>query len=145
MPTRDLHNHIHIVRGLSPQKQTNADTAFVSEIVDTAGYESVEWVTLTGALTDAGVTFVVLMEDGDQSNLSDNAAVADTFLLGTETTATFTEADDNEVRKLGYIGSKRYVRVTITPTGNSSGDINIAGCWILGHARHQPTASLAND
>jgi hypothetical protein len=145
MPTKDLHNSIHPSRGLSPVKQTNADTAFVSEILDTAGYESAEFVILLGALTDTGVTFVVLVEDGDASNLSDNAAVADAFLLGTETTATFNQADDNEVRKIGYIGSKRYVRVIITPTGNSSGDINIAGCWLQGHARHQPTATLADD
>ncbi len=145
MPTRDLHNSIHAVRGLSPQKQTNADTAFVSQIVDTAMYESVEFLILTGALTDTGVTFVVLFEDGDDSGLSDNTAVADTFLLGTETAATFSEADDNEVRKIGYVGSKRYCRVTITPTGNSSGDINIAGVWLLGHPRRKPTATLAND
>jgi len=145
MPTRDLHNSIHVSRGLSPQVQTNADTAFVSQILDTAMYESAEFLILTGSMTDTNATFTVLVEDGDVSNLSDNAAVDDKFLLGTETAATFRFDDDNEVRKIGYVGSKRYVRVTITPSGNNSGDINIAGVWLQGHPRRKPTPTLADD
>ncbi len=144
MPTRDLHNNIHASRGLSPQKQTNADTAFVSQILDTAMYESAEFVILTGGVTDTNVTFTVLVEDGDQANLSDNAAVADAYLLGTETAAAFQFGDDDAVRKIGYVGSKRYVRVTITPSGNNSGDINIAGVWLQGHPRRKPTPTLAD-
>lgn len=143
MASKDLHNSIHVARGLSPVAAVNnADTAYVSQIVDTAGYESVEFVILVGANTDANATFAVLFEDGDASNLSDNAPVADTFLLGTEAQASFTAAsDDNEVRKIGYVGNKRYCRVTITPSGNNSGDAFVAGVWILGHPRSAPTTN----
>ena len=57
-------------------------------------------------------------------------AVDDAFLTGTETKASFQFDDDNEMRKIGYVGPKRYVRVTITPSGNNSGNIFIAGCWV---------------
>jgi hypothetical protein len=144
MPTRDLHNHIHCVRALSPVTQTNADTAFVTQIIDTAGYESLEFVIMLGAMTDADMTAVVLVEDGDNSSLNDNAAVDDKYLLGTETAAAFQFGDDNQVRKIGYVGSKRYVRMTITPTGNNSGALPIAVLAVQGHARHQPTSSLAD-
>lgn len=142
MASKDLHNQIDVKRGLSPVVAGTNNTAYVSEIVDTAGYEAVEFVILIGANTDTNATFAVLFEDGDNNALSDNAAVADTFLLGTEAIASFTaDADDNKVRKIGYTGAKRYCRVTITPSGNDSGNIYIAGVWILGHARSAPTAN----
>lgn len=138
----DLHNNITPKRGLSPVAAGTDNTPYVSEIVDTQGYDSVEFVILIGANTDANATFAVLFEDGDNSALSDNAAVDDAYLLGTEALAAFTAAsDDNEVRKIGYIGTKRYCRVTITPSGNDAGNIFIAGVWLLGHPRTAPTAN----
>jgi hypothetical protein len=137
---RDLHNNVYPKRGISPAAATTDNTAWVSQIVDTAGYESVEFLILTGSLADADATFTVLFEDGDASDLSDNAAVADDYLLGTEALAGFNYADDNECRKIGYIGTKRYCRVTVTPA-NNTGNAFVAGCWLLGHPRTAPTAN----
>ncbi|TXL75626.1 hypothetical protein FHP25_13305 [Vineibacter terrae] len=137
---RDLHNNINIKRGLSPVAAGTDNTPYVSQIVDTLGHGSCEFVILIGANTDADATFAVLFEDGDAANLSDHAAVDDAYLLGTEAQAGFTAADDdNEVRKIGYVGPKRYCRVTITPSGNNSGNIFLAGCWLLGHPASVPT------
>jgi hypothetical protein len=141
MASKDLHNNIHVKRGLSPVAAGTDNTPYVSQIVDTAGYESVEFLILIGANTDADATFTVLFEDGDAANLSDAAAVADTFLLGTEALASFQYDDDNEVRKIGYVGNKRYCRVTITPANNGAGNIFIAGVWVLGHPRSAPTSN----
>jgi len=142
MASRDLHNNIHVKRGLSPAAAGTDNTPFVSQIVDTLGYESVEFVILAGANTDTNATFAVLFEDGDDASLTDHAAVADDFLLGTEALAGFTAADDdNKVKKIGYVGPKRYARVTITPSGNDSGNIFIAGVWLLGHPHSAPTSN----
>jgi hypothetical protein len=138
---RDLHNSIYPKRGLSPVAAGTDNTAYVSQIVDRLGFDSLEFVAMIGANTDADATFAVLFEDGDAANLSDAAAVADADLLGTEAQAGFQFDDDNECRKIGYIGNKRYCRVTITPTGNNSGNIFIAGVWILGHPYSRPTAN----
>ena len=137
----DLHNNIHPRRGLSPVAAGTDTTPYVSQIVDRAGFNAVEFVILTGANTDADATFAVLFEDGDNITLTDNAAVADAELLGTEALAGFTFADDNKVFKIGYVGRKRYCRVTITPSDNAAGDIFIAGVWILGHPMSAPTAN----
>jgi hypothetical protein len=51
-------------------------------------------------------------------------AVVDEQLLGTEAGASFIFSDDNAVRKLGYLGGKRYVRLTITPASNT-------GAWLV--------------
>lgn len=143
MASKDIHNSSHYVPLITPVAARTDNTAVVSAIIDTAGYESVELVLVTGANTDVNATFAVLVEDGDVSNLSDNAAVDDKFLLGTEAGASFTFADDGECRKIGYVGGKRYVRMTVTPSGNDSGNIFLAGIAELANARSKPTPTLS--
>lgn len=139
---RDLHNQIYPKRGISPAAAGTDNTAYVSQIVDRLGFDSLEFVILLGANTDTDATFAVLFEDGDDPALSDHTAVDDAQLLGTEALSGFTAAnDDNKVKKIGYVGNKRYCRVTITPSGNNSGNIYIAGVWLLGHPREMPTAN----
>ena len=146
----DLHNNIKASRGMSPVAATTDNTAYVSQILDTAGFGSAEFVGILGSIADADVTFTVLVEHGDQSNLSDAAAVDDAYLLGTEA-GTVTAgaavsgaapgfADDNKTFKFGYKGPKRYVRVTVTPASNS-GNIFLAGVWIQGHPRVKPQST----
>lgn len=137
----DIHNHIHTVPLIAPVAARTDNTAIVSSIIDTRGYGAVELVLVTGTNTDTNATFTVLVEDGDNSGLNDNAAVVDAELLGTEILAGFQFDDDIETRKIGYLGNKRYVRVTITPSGNDSGNIFISGVAILGKPVLGPTAN----
>jgi hypothetical protein len=139
MASKDLHNNIDIKRAISPVSVAD-NTAQVSQILDTRGYESIELVIATGSIADADATFVVLIEDGDSATLTDAAAVSDTFLLGTEALAGFQFDDDNECRKIGYVGGKRYVRATITPANNASAAL-LSAVWVLGHARTAPSAN----
>ncbi len=127
---RDEFDCLALKRGISPAVVTNANTPFVSQILDTQGLESATFALLTGSLSDANVTFTVLAEEGDNSALSDNSAIADANLLGTEALATPLFSDDNKVFKLGFIDTKRYIRVTVTPAGNDAGDVYLAGLWI---------------
>lgn len=115
---RDLHTHLTVRRAISPVSVSDT-TAFVSQIVDTRGFESLEFLIAAGSLADADATFTTLVEDGDDSGLTDAAAVDDTNLMGTEAAASLIFSDDNAVRKIGYIGNKRYVRLTVTPAANS--------------------------
>lgn len=144
---RDLSSVIKCTRALSPVAAVTDNTAFVSQIVDTQNFDSTTFVGVTGSIADADVTFTVLVEDGDNSALSDNAAVDDAYLIGVEA-GTVTSgaaasgaapgfADDNKCFKIGYKGLKRYVRVTITPASNS-GNIYLAGIWVQGHPRSLP-------
>lgn len=138
---RDMFSYIKVIRGMSPKAAGTDNTAYVSEIANVVGFDSLTWITLIGNNTDTNATFTLLFEEGDQANLSDATAVADSDLIGTENGASFTFADDNKTSKIGYKGSKQYVRVTITPAGNDSGNIFISGAWILGHPRRTPQSS----
>lgn len=136
----DLHNDIEIRRLISPDEGAASDTAKVSQIIDLADVRSCTFAIATGTLADSDATFTVLVEDGDDSSLNDNVAVDDAFLIGTEAGASFTFTHDNAVRKISYIGGKRYVRLTITPA-NNTGAWDIAAIAILSHHRKKPQSS----
>jgi hypothetical protein len=134
---RDLHNSIEIRPAIAPVVATD-NTALVSAIIDCSGFDGVEFAIVTGTLADADATFTVLVEHDDAAALGTAAAVPDSSLLGTEATASFTFAADGASRKIGYIGTKRYVRLTITPA-NNTGNAPIAALAILGFAHTRPT------
>jgi hypothetical protein len=135
---RDLHHNLAFRRAISPVSVADS-TPLVSQIIDTAGFNSLEFAINIGGVADADATFTVLVEDGNAANLSDAAAVADSGLLGTELLAGFQFDDDNEVRSIGYIGYKRYARLTITPVNNASAAL-LSAMAILGHPASAPTA-----
>jgi hypothetical protein len=135
---KDLHANLKFSRGMSPVAATTDNTAYVSQILDMRGYDSAEFVWAAGSIADADVTFTVLVEHGDNSGLSDAAAVPDDQLTNTEASAAPTFGSDNAVGSIGYLGDKRYVRVTITPAANT-GNIFLAGVWIQGHPSLAPT------
>jgi hypothetical protein len=139
----DLHNDTYRV-AIAPVVVTD-NTAQVGNWIDTLGYQSLTFGILTGNLVDADATFAVLVEDANLADHSDAAAVADDQLISQtagvapETAAGFTFADDVATRKIGYIGYRRYVRVTVTPTGNS-GNAPIAAFADLSRAAVRPAA-----
>lgn len=137
---RDMITSINPVRAISPAAAVTDTTAFVSEIIDVKGYDSLTFVILTGSLADSDATFTALVEHGDNAALSDAAAVDDKELVGTEALASFTFAHDDATRKIGYVGSKRYVRLTVTPAANT-GNAFVAAVALRGHPSFAPTSN----
>ena len=138
---RDMMNNTHVKPVLSPVATALADdTAQVGGIIDKLGFNSLTYVIQTGTLADAGATFTTLLEESDDSGMSGATAVADEDLIGTEALASFTQTADGKVFKLGYIGTKRYTRLTITPSGNGSA-APLAAIALLGHPHSAPTAN----
>lgn len=134
---RDLANHLAIKTAISPAAAVAGNTAIVSSIVDLTGFQQAMFAIAIGAIADTDATFAVLVEHGDTPNLSDAAAVPDVQLTGSELLASFKFDSDNSTRKIGYVGPKRYLRLTITPAGNS-GDAFVAAVAILGSPRYWP-------
>ena len=136
---RDLFNNIYPKRAISPVSVSD-NTPQVSQIIDRAGHHSLTFLIALGSIADADATFAVTVEHGDDSGLSDTAAVSASDLIGTTTLAGFQYDSDNACRKLGYKGIKRYVRLTITPTGNASAAL-MSVIALLGHPGAGPTAN----
>jgi len=132
MSFHELHNNVtYRVAIGSSSGNTTDNTAIVSSIIDMQGFSACEFILNVGTLADANATFTVLVEDGDAANLSDNAAVIDDELLGTEAGASFIFSDDDTIEKIGYRGSKRYCRLTVTPAANT-GSADVTAIAALG-------------
>lgn len=136
---KDLMNLIDVKRVISPVSVADT-TAQVGQIIDRKGFDGLTYLIALGSIADADATFTVLLEEGDAANLSDAAAVVDADLIGTELLAGFQFDDDNECRKLGYKGAKRYTRLTITPVANASAAL-FSAVAVLSGAQAKPTAN----
>lgn len=135
---RDLLNNIHVVNVVPPAAARTDNTQILGTVVDRKGYDSLTFITSVGTNTDVNATFPVLIEESDSFG-SNFSAVADADLVGLEATASYQFDDDGETRKIGYRGNKRYVRFSITPVGNDSGNIFIAVVAVLGSPFTRPT------
>jgi hypothetical protein len=125
---KDLYNHIDVAQSLAPATRTaNADGSGV----DLQGFEGAVIEIVTGTITDGTHTFEV-QESDDNTTFT---AVDDADLQGTEPVVT--NADGNKVYKIGYLGTKRYVRVSVTVSGATSGGAYATNV-IKGYARKKP-------
>ena len=132
---KDLHNNVDDRMALDLAAITT-DTTTVGNIIDTVGFESIEFVALLGVITDGAYAFKI--EDGDDSGLSDAADVDSSLLLGALTG--FIATDDQSTKRVGCIAKKRYVRLSIVSTGTTAGVAMAGATAVLGHAQHAPVA-----
>lgn len=110
---------------------TNTTTAGSS--IDTKGFESLTLFIELGARTDG--TFLPLVQDSDDN--STFADVIDTFLIGTEAEALLNTA--NTIKSIGYVGKKRYVKLSIVSSAVTSG-ATASATAILANAAKRPVA-----
>lgn len=115
---RDLYSNLKVI-GATVAAGTD-NTAVASPIVDTQPYEKVLFVVQTGTLADGDATFAAAMAEDDASNMGTSNAVADEDMIGLEADVSFDFADDGFEGKIGYIGNKRYVQLTVTPANNTA-------------------------
>lgn len=131
----DLHNSVLQKVALNTSAiSTNTTTA--GAIIDTAGFESIEFIIQSATLTDGA--YAIKLEDGDDSGLSDAADVSSDLVLGG--LPSFADTDDNTVKRVGSISKKRYQRLSIVSTSVTTGG-TLSAVAILGNPRVAPTAA----
>lgn len=129
---RDLNNDIKVVTTIEPAASITATTTGAA--VDTAGYRSAVAVIHCGVHTDG--TFTPTLEESDASG-SGYTTVAAADLSGSFTA--ITSANDQSIQKVGYLGSKRYLRVVMTETVATTGAFFTASI-VLGNPISAPAA-----
>jgi hypothetical protein len=120
-----------------PPTIVSDNTAQVSSWLDRRGFELVEFVIAIGNLQDSDMTAGVLIEEADQADGTGAAAVDDLQLVGTEADAGFGAANDNQTRRVGYAGRRRFVRISISPANNASA-APMCCVALLGKAHSRP-------
>lgn len=131
----DLHSNVKQEVALDSQDITT-NTTTVGNIIDTVGFESIEFVIQSGVITDGA--YALVLEQGDDSGLSDAAVVPSDEVLGVLTG--FVAADDNASKRVGSIGKKQFQRLSIVSTGTTTGATKFSSVAILGHPKTAPTA-----
>lgn len=102
-----------------------ANATVNSKIIDRKGYGGVEIAFNYGAVTTTGTVVTVVVKEGDVTGTM--TSVADSNLIGTETLASLLATTprtsgvaQNVGKRIGYIGNKRYVQVSLVKTGVTS-------------------------
>ncbi len=134
---RDLSSNLHFKQAFPPVAAVTTNAVQTSTILDTLAFGGAVLALVIGALT--GTSYTLAFSESNDPAMAGANTVAATDLVGTAALASFTGTDPNECRKIGYIGSKRYVQATVTPAGNTS--LFLAGMWVQGHPAIAPTAN----
>lgn len=118
------------------------DTLVTGLVIDTANFDELTFVFNVGIMADAGATWTVEVFSDSAVGMGTESAVDDAFLIGTEAAVSWIQTDDATVRKIGYIGPDRYVRVKVQPAGNAGS--SPYGCIAeLGAPRKGPQTTQA--
>lgn len=133
---KDLYNNV--LTKLSLYLQALTAVANGDAIIDLQGFEGALIQVFAGTITD-GTLYTFELTHGDDSELSDAAAVEAADLLGEE--PVFAQATDGDmVKEFGYIGSKRYLRVDLAAVTGSPSTGGVFGAAIVkGEPRHAST------
>lgn len=124
----DFNSNADVVQSIAPAAYTATATGTG---VNLAGYGEAEVIVVGGTRTD-GTHTPKVQESSDNSTFADVAA-AD--LVGTALVA-ITSAS---TQRIGYIGTKQYIRVVSTVAGATTGAV-YAAIVVRGGARKQPLA-----
>jgi len=130
----DLHSNIDDRTALVNQDITT-NTTTVGIIIDSAGFESLEFIIQSGQNTEGD--FAILLEEGDDAALSDAVTLSTDLTLGALTG--FGTGDDDMTIRIGSIGKARYHRLSIVSTGVGSGG-NFSTIAVLSNAHTAPVA-----
>lgn len=124
---KDIHNNISAVQAIVPAVKTAAGEGAT---IDTRGFNGLEFVVNTGAIVSDG-DFGIAIQD---SATGSGDWEATTKVLGSFPAT----LEANSTYRVGYVGSKRYVRINVTKEGGTS--IALGAVAILGHPAVAPVA-----
>jgi len=134
----DLHSKVRAMSVITPTAGAAAGASTVGTIIDTLGFESLEYVIQCGTITTG--SFTVLLEEADNLAFNvGNQTVPAANQLGV--TPTFVVTDDDDIRRVGVIGKKRFQRLTLV--GSSTPVGAFSACAILGNPVSGPAAAQA--
>lgn len=116
---------------------SGAGTKVVGKPVDTMGFGTATCVVATDTLADTDVVLTPEIEESDDLVDGNFSAVSDDDLAGLE--GSLEAVDDLTTRKIGYTGTKRYIRVNVTPDNtDDSNKSTFMSSVILGTPRKAP-------
>jgi len=113
-----------VIQALGPVA-FSADGTEVGSIIDTADFDNGIYFALAVEAYTTG-TFTLVIEDGDDEELSDASVIpAAKLVYGTLPALTAATAEGAALAKEGIFGNKRYVRASVVGTDTSVGTVSV--------------------
>lgn len=157
MPTHDVHNIVKTYSVFNTRTITT-NTTTLGSIIDTQFYEGLEFLIISGTITDG--VYVPVIIGGDEPDLSDGVIVPPSLLIGTTNVidnlnnqrpsygvpvtapiadATYTGSiDSNKAKRIGTHAPYRFYRLDFISTGVTLGG-TLTALALLQFAHTMPT------
>lgn len=142
---KDMHNEVAVSSTLLAKNRTSDENGAG---VDLAGYEGAEVIAnvgLSGDVLAAGLNISLELEESDDdvtyTDVADADMIGETGNGSGQFALIDAASEDETCYKVGYIGSKRYIRAVWNITGTHASGTPGSVTVVKGHARHQPAGS----
>ena len=141
---KDLYNHIEFVQAIKPVLVLN-NTVPAAATVDLAGFNSAV-IELSVGLKSADAGTITLKAEHSDATSFANVAAADMQGVTPAEGVIYTidaDSDDSTSRivKFGYVGGKRYLKLTIAEVGTNTNGVILGVTVVKGHGLDVPPIS----
>jgi len=141
---KDLYNHIEFVQAIKPVLVLDNNVP-AAATVDLAGFNSAVIELSVGLKSADEGTITLKAEHSDTSNFA-NVAAADIQGVTPAEGVIYTidaDSDDSTSRivKFGYVGGKRYLKLTIAEVGANANGVILGVTVVKGHGLDVPAIS----
>lgn len=133
MSRRDIHSSVDVVQSLVPGEYTSVRSGFG---VDLKGYGAAQAVIVGGVLSGAAPIFAFRVQESDDDSSGSYSTVAVGDLQGSSKEPTIRE--DDQIVRIGYLGSKRFIRLALVGIGGTNASLIGAGLIIRGLPSQAP-------
>ena len=144
----DQYNELYL-KSLEVPNKTRKTASFATDEVDLHGYNAATFAVFYGDSDDTlsgSVYLSAKLQESDTSGSGFTDVDADDVIGNTSNLFGLCNApaEDSTIYKLGYKGTKRYVRIYVTLTGIHMNGIPVAAFVVLGKAGAEPVTAQAN-
>jgi len=151
MTMQDLNSNLAPVQALVAQTINQAGGALISSNVDLAGFNAAQVVVHFGVIGEMGASptgsaqVAVKLEHADDNGSGAPGTYAEvtdahvTGVSGVTAGVVASPSSDLAPTTVGYVGEKRFLRATLTPTGLTIGG-PVGVIVNRGHPRHAPVS-----
>jgi hypothetical protein len=147
MSIKDLHNNIRAMTVQEPRALATVAGSKTQKVIDRQDYGGVEFIISYSATGASTAAIPVVVKDGDVSGTL--ASVANDYLLGTEALAGIglvartSGLGKNVTKRIGYVGSKRYVTCGIGTV--SAAVVSASKIFAITAVLHSPKLGPASN
>jgi hypothetical protein len=138
---RDLYHGFSAALGLQAGAKAKSGSPFEGPTIDLQGFEGALVIAAAGALGTEINTYAFGLTESDEDD-SGFAPVDPGDILGTPPVFEYGTAGDpdesGDVKAFGYVGSKRYLRLTLDVAGAGTGSGIVGAVIVRGFPRHAP-------